>query len=474
MKRSSVLLATLIFAATGYCFSPTAVAQRSARDDDRTAADRDSRTDANRDGLKDDEVRVRYNDDTDRLQIDVEEDIQFRDDERRGEDQGWLDEGSFKLNYDTGTDELAVQGSGTIDVNQVGMAVANWWQSWWEQEKDRRRSASEGVEAGSRVFLKQYDDNNDSSLTLRELPISMQDEFSQVDSNSDERLSKAEIRDLGAAVFNSRNQQRSGQDQRTASTSGDDQTWSEWWASWWSEDQQRGDDAQGAQGGTDRLLSQYDDNNSGKLSRSELPQRMRGDFHAVDRNDDNLLSATELRKHGDMLHDQGRYTVGRADVDSDNAGSDDDQTWSQWWNSWFTENEGDDAEQLITTGARQFIRNHDRNDDGYLMRSELPQRMYDDFARIDRNDDRYLSRSEIERVAQQDKANFSQRSSNGSSTSQATQPARVVVVWVADVDDRQLDLGDLQQAYEKLQQVDDDGDGDISRGEVSEFRDRSR
>ena len=58
-----------------------------------------------------------------------------------------------------------------------------------------------------------------------------------------------------------------------------------------------------------------------------------------------------------------------------------------------------DADQIMATGAREFVQLNDDNGDGYLVRSEMPSAMYDDFNRIDQDGNRQVSRREIQRYA---------------------------------------------------------------------------
>ncbi len=429
----------------------------------RSAADRSTK--------QDDDIRIRYDDRTDRFSIDADEEVQFR----RGNDEGWASGGDFEARYDADANDLDLRGEGTIDVDKVGQNIAHWWQVWWKRERDNRRTVREGVERGAHAFLKQYDKNDDNYLSRQELPQQMRAEFENADDDDNNYLSVREISQLGAQVYNN---QRSVSDRnqyagRTSSTDNqDDQTWSQWWSSWWSDDAQRGQNAEGSQGGAHRLLRLYDRNDNDTLSRSELPARMRDDFARVDRDSDGYLDREELRQHGDMLRDESRRTI-RNDDDRYASDNSNDRSWNQWWNSWFEENPNEQRDAIITNGSSEFIRRHDKNDDGYLVRSELPSRMYDDFESIDRNDDRYLTRREIQHYA----GDFDYRP-RGDKTTRDTnrnqQPAQAVAFWVVDVDNGQLELNELQQAYDRLRKIDQDKNGEISRSELSDHRENTK
>jgi Ca2+-binding EF-hand superfamily protein len=139
------------------------------------------------------------------------------------------------------------------------------------------------------------------------------------------------------------------------------------------------------------------------------------------------------------------------------------QSWSDWWSDWWNSDDSNNAssgnqEQRSQEGARQFIKRHDQNNDGYLSRSEMPQRMRSDFDRLDANHDGELSRSEIERHAS--------RAARRAGSS----PVEVAYIWVLDADQGNVDLQDLQQAYDLLRKIDKNGDGKVSRSELRERR----
>lgn len=279
--------------------------ERREREGERYRREQGSRSEQ----MGDDEIRLRYSDDRNRLSIDVDEDIQFRDDRRRaGQDGDWVRGGELDLRYDTDRHDLRAAGKGAFDVDRAANAMARWWQSWWDEEKTARRSRQQGSESGARLFVRQNDENDD-----------------------------------------------------------------------------------------------------GYLSRRELPEKLRGAFDRVDRDDDGYLSQSELRRYGESMRETAqRRSQERRQVADSSERDGDDQTWAEWWSSWWSDGDraGQAREQVVNSGAREFIRKYDRNDDGFLVRSELPDRMYDDFDRLDANGDRYVIRSEIEQYAQraQDRA----------------------------------------------------------------------
>ena len=180
-----------------------------------------------------------------------------------------------------------------------------------------------------------------------------------------------------------------------------------WWQSWWNEERTARRSLQlGSESGARMFVSQYDDNGDNYLSRRELPRDDRDDFDAVDRNGDGFLSVAEVRRYGQdyfEIAERPRMRRNRTARTAYRGDGDNDRTWSEWWDSWWSDQDqperlsSDLRQKFLNTGARQFIREHDLNGDGVLVRSELPDGMYDDFESLDDNDDRKITRQEIMR-----------------------------------------------------------------------------
>lgn len=195
-----------------------------------------------------------------------------------------------------------------------------------------------------------------------------------------------------------------------------------WWQSWWEEERTARRSLQlGSESGARLFVRQHDRNDDNYLSRKELPQDEREDFEQVDRNQDGHLSVSEVRRYGQdyfeatqrqpQRRDSSAHRTARQNLDDDSG-----RTWNEWWASWWSEQD-QDADRLpadvrrdvMKAGARRFIEQHDSNDDGYLVRSELPESMYDDFSTLDTDDDRKISRQEIMRKISADRRNRQSR-----------------------------------------------------------------
>ena len=102
--------------------------------------------------------------------------------------------------------------------------------------------------------------------------------------------------------------------------------------------------------------------------------------------------------------------------------------------------------------GQNYIERYDENNDDQLSRNELPSNMRRTFDQLDRNGDGRVTRSELQQHA-------------GTQQSGA-QPVHITYVWVTSANQGQMKLNDLQPAYDLLQQIDQDGSGQISRREL--------
>lgn len=166
---------------------------------------------------------------------------------------------------------------------------------------------------------------------------------------------------------------------------------------------------------------------------------------------------------------------------SDSRRGDDDssqQTWSAWWSNWFSDSDDAPGErnERFASGADEFIRQHDENDDNHLNQREMPRGMLENFHDLDANDDDYLSRSELQRHGRTMFQHLAQQQQQQSSSSRHSQsvvqgvPIEVTYVWIMDTQSGRVQLSDLQSAYDLLQRMDEDNDGHITRSELRERR----
>lgn len=114
------------------------------------------------------------------------------------------------------------------------------------------------------------------------------------------------------------------------------------------------------------------------------------------------------------------------------------------------------ADRTQKFDAGDFVKKHDKNNDGKLGRDELPADMQDHFAQLDRDKDGFLSRQELERHGRQ-----------------MTRRARAVDVLFIFIDanpDDTVSHGELQQAYDMLRKIDANNDGKLDPKELAGAR----
>jgi len=103
-----------------------------------------------------------------------------------------------------------------------------------------------------------------------------------------------------------------------------------------------------------------------------------------------------------------------------------------------------------------FLKDYDRNGDGYLSKDELPERYRHAFDKLDANKDGKLSRDELVRGA--------------ASLQPRRRPSDLVFVLVETSDCDECCAEELQVIYDFLRKIDRDGDGKISADELKGAR----
>jgi Ca2+-binding EF-hand superfamily protein len=105
-----------------------------------------------------------------------------------------------------------------------------------------------------------------------------------------------------------------------------------------------------------------------------------------------------------------------------------------------------------------FIKEYDRNGDGFLERGEVPRWLRDRFDQLDTNHDGKLSREELHKGI----VHLQPRH----------RPSDVVFVLIEMSDCDQECVGELQQLYDVLRQLDTNHNGKIDAGELKAMRQR--
>jgi len=106
--------------------------------------------------------------------------------------------------------------------------------------------------------------------------------------------------------------------------------------------------------------------------------------------------------------------------------------------------------------AGEFIRQYDKNKDGYLSKAELPERFRHNFARLDANKDGKISRAELEKGA----AYLLPR----------RRPLEVVYAMIEMSDCDECCAEELQMLYDLLRKLDTNKDGKLQASEMRTAR----
>jgi Ca2+-binding EF-hand superfamily protein len=157
-------------------------------------------------------------------------------------------------------------------------------------------------------YIKEYDKNNDGSLSRDELPAGQRDGFNQLDANKDGKLSADELKDHAERMSRaaapvevisvwvveaqadapSRQELQKAYDVLRKADKNDDGKL--------AEDELRAAREQAIQQRVDSAFERCDKNNDGKISRDEVKGPTTGYFTAADKNNDGFVTRDELKQ----------------------------------------------------------------------------------------------------------------------------------------------------------------------------------
>ena len=197
--------------------------------------------------------------------------------------------------------------------------------------------------------------------------------------------------------------------------------------------------------GARAFIRRHDDNEDGKLSRNELPSRMRSDFERLDINHDGNISQDEVEQHARQAS-RGRQARGSSSpvevtyvlmIDADQGTSELEELQNAYQALRKVDKNNDGRisrdelrqrrEQVVSEWCDTCFDRLDEDDDGELSAEEARSSTFANiFQKADRNSDGHLSKSEIHRYLdqqyqsgdQQSQSSRQQASSSDSSSSQ--------------------------------------------------------
>lgn len=230
-----------------------------------------------------------------------------------------------------------------------------------------------------------------------------------------------------SGIRNSNAQENQRDRSRGEESSGSENS-SQSWSDWWSDDEASGDEQTRAKSRAQAFIRRHDTDENDKLSRGELPSRMRSDFDRLDRNQDGSVTQQEVEQFANQSTRSQRRRLS--------------STPAEVTYVWILDANRGEVELKELQAAYSALRKIDKDNDGKVTREELLARreqvasqwcdkcfdrldgdhdselskdeaqdstFADQFARIDQNDDQSLTKSEIHRyLDQQFKASQSQ------------------------------------------------------------------
>ncbi len=112
----------------------------------------------------------------------------------------------------------------------------------------------------------------------------------------------------------------------------------------------------GGPGGFGNMLSQFDQNQDGKISKDEAPERMRENFDRMDANGDGFIDETDMQQMMERFRQQANMSMA------------------------------------------DRIKEMDKDGDGKISKEEAPERMREGFDRIDTNSDGFVDATEMQQM----------------------------------------------------------------------------
>ena len=155
----------------------------------------------------------------------------------------------------------------------------------------------------------------------------------------------------------------------------------------------QGQQAQRPQGGPADFIERikgFDQNNDGKITKDEMPERMQAMIERLDTNKDGAIDNKELAALKDRLAQGGQGQQGQRPQGQRPEGQQGQRPQGQR-----PEGQQGQRPQFNPADMIKRIKESDKNKDGKITKDELPEQMQRMFPRIDTNQDGAIDREEL-------------------------------------------------------------------------------
>ncbi|MBT4844221.1 MAG: hypothetical protein HON92_02205 [Planctomycetaceae bacterium] len=239
----------------------------------------------------------------------------------------------------------------------------------------------------------------------------------------------------------------------------------------------QGQQAQRPQGGPADFIERikgFDQNNDGKITKDEMPERMQAMIERLDTNKDGAIDNKELAALKDRLAQGGQGQQGQRPQGQRPEGQQGQRPQGQR-----PEGQQGQRPQFNPADMIKRIKESDKNKDGKITKDELPEQMQRMFPRIDTNQDGAIDREELavmeKRMAQRGQGG--QRPEGQPGQRPEGQPGQgrglppLPVLQALDANhDGEISGDEIANAVKALKSLDKDGNGKLTMEELMPAR----
>jgi len=244
----------------------------------------------------------------------------------------------------------------------------------------------------------------------------------------------------------------------------------------------QGQQAQRPQGGPADFIERikgFDQNNDGKITKDEMPERMQAMIERLDTNKDGAIDNKELAALKDRLAQGGQGQQGQRPQGQRPEGQRPEGQQGQRPQGQRPEGQQGQRPQFNPADMIKRIKESDKNKDGKITKDELPEQMQRMFPRIDTNQDGAIDREELavmeKRMAQRGQGG--QRPEGQPGQRPEGQPGQgrglppLPVLQALDANhDGEISGDEIANAVKALKSLDKDGNGKLTMEELMPAR----